>query len=91
MKEKSEVGPIFKRFHNMIQNEFQAKVKIFRFDNAWEYFNSNLGGYFVNQGIIHQSSCIDTPQQNGVAKQKNRHVLDVARSIMFTMNVPKIF
>ena len=45
----------------------------------------------MNQGIIHQSSCIDTPQQNGVAKQKNRHVLDVARSIMFTMNVPKIF
>ena len=45
----------------------------------------------MNQGISHQSSCIDTPQQNGVAKQKNRHVLDVARSIMFTMNVPKIF
>ena len=45
----------------------------------------------MNQGIIHQSSCIDTPLQNGVAKQKNRHVLDVARSIMFTMNVPKIF
>ena len=45
----------------------------------------------MNQGIIHQSSCIDTPQQNGVAERKNRHLLDVVRSIMLTMNVPKNF
>ena len=27
--------------------------------------------------------------ENGVAERKNRHLLEVARSIMFTMNVPK--
>ena len=45
----------------------------------------------MNNGIIHQSSCVDTPQQNGVAERKNRHLFEVSRSIMFTSNVPKHF
>lgn len=43
----------------------------------------------AEQGIIHQTSCVDTPAQNGVAERKNRHLLEVARSLMFTMGVPK--
>jgi hypothetical protein len=42
-----------------------------------------------NQGILHQTSCPDSPPRNGVAERKNRHVLEVARSLMYTMNMPK--
>jgi hypothetical protein len=42
-------------------------------------------------GILHQSSCVDTPPQNGVAERKNRHLLEVARALLFQMNVPKQF
>ena len=38
-----------------------------------------------------QSSCSGTPQQNGAAERKNRHLLEVARAIMFTTNVLKIY
>jgi hypothetical protein len=38
---------------------------------------------------MHQTSCPDTPPQNGVAERKNHHILEVARSLMYTMNVPK--
>nr|AAP21414.1 putative polyprotein [Oryza sativa Japonica Group]ABF99446.1 retrotransposon protein, putative, unclassified [Oryza sativa Japonica Group] len=41
------------------------------------------------EGIIHQTTCPGTPPQNGVAERKNRHLLEVARSLMFQMNVPK--
>ena len=70
MKEKSEAGSIFKFFHSMIQTQFQAKIQVFRTDNAREYFNVILGNYLLENGIIHQSSCIDTPQQNGIAERK---------------------
>ena len=30
--------------------------------------------------IIHQTTCSITPQQNGVAKRKNRHLLEVVRA-----------
>ena len=45
----------------------------------------------MRQGIVHLSSCVDTPQQNGIAKRKNRHLLKVARSLMFSTHVPKHF
>ena len=42
-------------------------------------------------GIIHQTSCSHTSPQNGVAEQKHCHLLDVARTLMFNMHVPKQF
>ena len=53
--------------------------------------NSQLGNYLLCEGIIHQSSCVDTPQQNGIAERKNRHILEVARSLLFSTNMPKKF
>ena len=70
MKEKLEASQISKNFNNMIQNQFQTKIQVLKINNPKEYFKSILGDYFLSQGIVHQSSCIDTPQQNGVVKEK---------------------
>ena len=91
MKEKSETSHIFQNFHKMIQTQFQTNIQVLRTDNARDFFNSVLGSYLQSNGIIHQSSCVDTPQQNGVAKRKNRHLLEVARSLLFSSHVPKRF
>ncbi|RVW64787.1 Retrovirus-related Pol polyprotein from transposon RE1 [Vitis vinifera] len=79
MKKKSEVREIFENFNNMVQTQFQAKIQVLRTDNAREYYHNILGSYLLENGIVHQSSCIDTPQQNGVAERKNRHLMEVAR------------
>ncbi|RVW93875.1 Retrovirus-related Pol polyprotein from transposon TNT 1-94 [Vitis vinifera] len=91
MKEKSEVGHIFQTFNLMVQNQFNSKIQVLKSDNAKEYFTSSLSTYFQNHGIIHISSCVDTPQQNGVAERKNRHLLEVARCLMFSSNVSNYF
>ena len=75
----------------MIQNQFGAKIKIFRFDNARDYFNQILTSYFQKEGIIHESSCVDTPQQNRVAKRKNSHLLYTTRALLFQGDVPKSY
>ena len=36
-----------------------------------------------------QTIYANTPERNGVAEQKNRHLIKVACSLMFTMNIPK--
>ena len=33
-------------------------------------------------------SCAHTPQQNGVAKRKNRHLVETTRTILLHSNVP---
>jgi len=40
-------------------------------------------------GIIHQTCCSHTSQQNGVAERKHRHILDVARAMIIHMHVSK--
>eukprot|EP00252_Welwitschia_mirabilis_P002409 TRINITY_DN1235_c0_g1_i6.p1 TRINITY_DN1235_c0_g1~~TRINITY_DN1235_c0_g1_i6.p1 ORF type:complete len:1428 (+),score=264.56 TRINITY_DN1235_c0_g1_i6:585-4868(+) len=89
MKAKNEVFSCFQSFHKMVSTQFDAKVKILRSDNGLEYMDKNFGAYLESNGIIHQTSCAYTSEQNGVAERKNRHILEVARSLMFTMNLPK--
>ena len=78
-------------FHNMIQNQFGVKIKRFRSDNARDYFNQILSPYFQKEGIIHESSCISTPQQNRIAERKNGHLLATTRALLCHQNVPKTY
>jgi IS30 family transposase len=73
----------------MVLAQFQTKIQVFRSDNGKEYFNKALRKYFLEKGIVHQSSCNDTPQQNGIVERKNKHLLEVARALCFTNKVPK--
>eukprot|EP00261_Vitis_vinifera_P034034 XP_019075277.1 PREDICTED: uncharacterized protein LOC100267868 isoform X5 [Vitis vinifera] len=91
LTDKTEVRSVFLNFHSMIQTQFQTKIQILRTDNGTEYFNHSLSTYLEENGIIHQSSCVNTPQQNGVAERKNRHILEVARALLFTSHMPSQF
>ncbi|CAM8999360.1 unnamed protein product [Rhodiola kirilowii] len=44
-----------------------------------------------SEGCIQQSSCPYTPQQNGLVERKHRHILEVARALMFEAGLPKKF
>lgn len=91
MKNKSEVSQIFQNFNTMIQTQFNTKIQVLKTDNAKEYFKDSLSSYLLHQSILHISSCVDTPQQNGVAERKNRHLLEVARCLLFSSHVPNFF
>ena len=75
----------------MIQKQFQTGIQILKTDNGTKYFNSILGPYLKDHGIIHQSSCVGTHQQNDIVERKNHHLLEVAQSLMFTTHMPKRF
>ena len=75
----------------MIRTQFNAKLQVVRLDNGGEYLNQNLGNYFLENGIIYQTSFVGTPQQNGLVKRKHKHLLQVAKALMFARNVPKFF
>ena len=39
-------------------------------------------------GILHQSSCAHTPQQNGVTERKNHHLIETTRTLLLPYHVP---
>ncbi|RVW83690.1 Retrovirus-related Pol polyprotein from transposon TNT 1-94 [Vitis vinifera] len=53
-----------------------------------DYSRSPFTSFMSHHGILHQSSCAHTPQQNGVAERKNRHLVETARTILLHSNIP---
>ncbi|GJR60067.1 ribonuclease H-like domain-containing protein [Tanacetum coccineum] len=52
------------------------KIKVLRSDNGTEFVNQSVSKLCSDKGIIHQTSCVYTPQQNGIAERKHRHLLN---------------
>ena len=84
--DKIEVHKMFSSFFSMIERQFDAKVKVVRSDNGTEF--NCMKDYFEHHGNLFQTSCVDTPQQNGRVERKHRHILNVARAFHFQANLP---
>ncbi|KAL5838389.1 hypothetical protein ACOSQ3_015558 [Xanthoceras sorbifolium] len=91
MKNRSELFSLFCAFCAEIKTQFNVSIRTLRSDNAKEYTSTLFQSYMVQNGMLHETSCVDTPSQNGVAERKNRHLLETARALLFQMNVPKPF
>ncbi|RVW22780.1 Retrovirus-related Pol polyprotein from transposon RE1 [Vitis vinifera] len=53
-----------------------------------DYSRSPFTSFMSHHGILHQSSCAHTPQQNGVAECKNRHLVETTRTLLLHSNIP---
>lgn len=84
---KCEVCVVLKNFLSLIQNQFGVCVKIVRSDNETEFFNAKCNKLLSSLGILHQSSCPYTPQQNGMVERKHGHILEVARALKFQSGI----
>ncbi|RVX18371.1 Retrovirus-related Pol polyprotein from transposon TNT 1-94 [Vitis vinifera] len=67
---------------------YNAKVRVLRSDNGGEYQSSDLQKYLEGHDIIHQTTCSNTSQQNGVAERKNRHLLKVVCASLIATKTP---
>ncbi|BBH07273.1 hypothetical protein Prudu_019153 [Prunus dulcis] len=45
----------------------------------------------IKYGTTHQFSCTATPEQNGVAKRKHRHIVETAKSMLLSADVLNFF
>jgi hypothetical protein len=88
MKSKSEVCYLFKIFYKMVCTQYNAQVQVLRSDNGGEYLSYEFQQYLKTHGIVHQTTCSYTPQQNGVAERKNRHLLEVVRASLIEAHMP---
>jgi transposase InsO family protein len=91
LQEKSQTQETLKGFLRRAQNEFGLRIKKIRSDNGSEFKNSQIEGFFEEEGIKHEFSSPYTPQQNGVVERKNRTLLDMARTMLDEYKIPNQF
>lgn len=88
MKSKSETRKHVTDFITFIENQFSGKIKTLRSDNGPEFM---MPQFYALKGILHQTSCVETPQQNARVERKHQHILNIVRALLFQSNLPKQF
>ncbi|XP_010473846.1 PREDICTED: uncharacterized protein LOC104753269 [Camelina sativa] len=79
LNDKSEAPTQLQNFLAMTTRQFNTPVQKIHSDNGSEFVC--LRDFFKSLGIIHETSCVGTPQQNGRAERKHRHILKIARAL----------
>ena len=82
MKHKSEAFDKFKEYQSMVEKQTGKSIKVLRSDRGGEYLSTEFLDYLKVNGILSEWTLPYTPQLNGVAKRRNRTLLDMVRSMM---------
>ena len=88
---KDETVETLMDFFVQVENIYGKKIKRIRSDNGMEFKNQALDVFFLSEGIQHHFSASYEPQQNGVAEQKNRTLIEAERTMLEDLKLPVIF
>jgi len=72
----------------MIENHFNFSLKVLRSDNGPEFLMTD---FFNRKGIVHQTSYVETQQQNNIFERKYQHLLNVACARIFSVTYLFVF
>lgn len=86
-KESEEILQRFKEFKTLIENFSEHKIKTLRIDNGGEYTSDLFKRFCKESGIKREYIVPYNPEQNGVAKRKNRTTIEAARAMIFDQNL----
>ncbi|CAL2241824.1 unnamed protein product [Prunus armeniaca] len=88
-QKKSEALVVFKKFKASVEKETGVFIRALRTDRGGEFTSNDFVHFCEKNGIHMQLTAAYLPQQNGVAERKNRTIMNMVRSMLAKMKVPK--
>jgi len=82
LKLKGEAFDKFKAYKVLVENQIGMKIKTLQSDNGGEFVSKKFDKFLHECGIQRQTSAAYTPQENGVAKQTNRTIMECVRNMI---------
>lgn len=76
LQHKSDSLKTLEEFLHCIENRFHKSIKFLRSGNALEFDTYACHQFFASHGILHQTSCVERPQQNARVERKHKHILE---------------
>ncbi|RVW26923.1 Retrovirus-related Pol polyprotein from transposon TNT 1-94 [Vitis vinifera] len=95
---KNEALEAFKVFKAEVEKQCGKQIKIMRSDRGGEYYGRYLedgqspgpfAKFLQEHGIVAQYIMLGSPDQNGVAERRNRTLLDMVRSMLSSLKLPR--
>jgi hypothetical protein len=91
LESKDEVFEHFRLLALRLNNEHPNCLKAICSDNGTKFRNVSFNEFCLEHGIDQQFSASRVPQQNGVMKQKNRTLVEMARMMLDEHRTPMRF
>ena len=88
LKHKSDVFDVFKYFKAYVENQLHTSLKILRTDGGGEFTSTAFHQFCSKHGIIHQTSCPHTPQQNSTPERKHRRLVKCSLTMLSHSSLP---
>lgn len=85
---KSQTLSYFIKFKSLVESPL-LKIQALRSDRGGEYLSDEFQQFCSSHGIHHQLTAGYSPQQNGIAERKNRHLLEGIRSVASGTQIPR--
>ena len=86
---KSDVLTIFPKFKATVENYFKKTIVSLYSDNGGEYIG--LKNYLAAHGISHLTTPPHTPQHNGMAERRHRHITNTGLTMLHQASLPLSF
>lgn len=81
-KEFEEVLEKFKEFKAQVENLFKKRIKVLRSSSGGKYTSRGFYNFYIEEGIKREFCVPYNPQQKGIAKGKNRSILEEAKAMI---------
>ncbi|GJY67030.1 retrovirus-related pol polyprotein from transposon TNT 1-94 [Tanacetum coccineum] len=91
LKKKSDAADCIMSFIRKMENLNEVRVKELRSDNGTEFRNHKLEEFYDEKGISQNFSSPCTPEQNGVAKKRNKTLIEAGRTMLNSAKLSKQF
>lgn len=91
LKTKDNTVKCFEHLFRLIKTQTGNKVKCLRTDNGTEEDNKEINKLCHKFGIIHETSCTYTPEQNGKIEREMRTESEAATTLLIDSNLSNEF
>ncbi|KAM1646825.1 hypothetical protein FF2_008255 [Malus domestica] len=91
LKYKSDVMSTFMQYKSLVETSLCTKIIVLRSDSGGEYVNTQFSQFLATHGIQHQLTCPHTPEQNGCAECKHRHLIETTRTMLAASKLPHTY
>ncbi|KAJ1685430.1 hypothetical protein LUZ63_016820 [Rhynchospora breviuscula] len=84
LQSKDEVLQVFSTFKLQVENLLSSTIKVLRTDGGTEF--KPIARRFPQ--LVHQITCPYTPEQNGIAERKHRHIVELSLAAISHASLP---
>jgi hypothetical protein len=71
----------------MVEKEKSVSIKCLRSDGGGKYFSNEFSEYLKEWGFRKKYSCSYSAQYNGVARRKNKHIIEITHAMLNEKNL----